>query len=570
MSGAAPAHLRRGVLAASLAVFVGAADTYVVVTILPAILAATGLDLTQLNQAAPIVTGFLAGYVCALPLLGRLSDLHGRIPTLFACLLLFALGSVTTGSANDLWQVVLGRTLQGAGGGGLVPVTLAMVADGWPAERRGLALGGVGAAQELGSVVGPLYGAALAAAGGWRAVFYVNLPLTGLLAAGVAPRRPRRGQLAVTAVGATALLCALLAISAPPALAGDATIGTIFTPLVAGVYATSPLALLALALGGGLTGWALRALRRRPGQKLPVDWPGAGLAGAGLAMLVLTFAGADPSRSIVAPQAPLLLTVGAAAATLFVLRELHTPAPLVDLRALGSAPALGALGVNLAVGVALIAALVDVPVLARATVAPDSQLGAALVLTRLLVAVPVGALLGGLWLRRLGHAAVAAAGMGLGAASLALMSTWDAAALSGRLGVSWLHPSDPVLAACGLGFGLAIAPVSAAILAAVPAAMHGVAASLTVAARILGMLAGLSLLTAIGLQRFTAVQATLPSPLALCPHSPLNCPALDALETAALLDEVHVIFLGAAAAALVATLVALLLRSPRRATLWLS
>ena len=565
MSAGSPAAARRRLVAASAAVLLGASDTYVVVTILPAILAATGLDLTQLNQAAPIVTGFLAGYVCALPLAGRLSDLYGRMPVLCACLLLFATGSVVTGSANDLWQVVLGRVLQGAGGGGLVPVTLALVADGWPVDRRGVPLGAVGAAQELGSVVGPLYGAALAAAAGWRAVFYVNIPVAGVLAALAAFRGGLRRAVAVTSLAAATFTAAALAISAPPAIAGDAAAGALYTPLAAGVYATTPMSLAAILLAVGLAATAFRALRHMRLRSL--DWPGVLLSGLVLTMLVLTFAGADPSRSVVADRAPLFVAIGAAAVVAFVLRELHTRAPIIEFGAFRSRPALGALCVNLAVGIALIAALVDIPVLARATVAPGSQVGAALVLTRLLVAVPVGALLGGILLRHTGARALAGAGMLLCAVAFSLMSTWDGAALADPFGPAWLHASDPVLVMCGLGFGLVIAPVSAAMLAAVPAAMHGVAASLTVAARMVGMLAGLSVLTAIGLQRFTAVQATLPTATSLCPRTPLDCPAFNTLETGAVLDEVHVIFVGAAVAALAAALLAMLLRMPPRATL---
>ncbi len=96
-------------------------------------------------------------------------------------------------SAHGLGVVVAGRTLQGLGGGGLVPVTLALVADGWPAERRGLPLGVIGAVQELGSVIGPLYGAAIVALSGWRTIFWINLPVALLLGAGFGRRRPRRG-----------------------------------------------------------------------------------------------------------------------------------------------------------------------------------------------------------------------------------------------------------------------------------------------------------------------------------------------------------------------------------------
>jgi MFS family permease len=249
-------------------------------------------------------------------------------------------------------------------------------------------------------------------------------------------------------------------------------------------------------------------------------------------------------------------------AALFVMRELRVAEPLVDLRALRDRAAVGSLAANFAVGAALMAALVDIPVFARATVDADSQLAAALVLARLLVAVPIGAVLGGSLVGRFGYRAVAGAGMLLAAVMFTVMAGWTATALADPLaGLGWLHPSDLVLVGCGLGFGLSIVPVTAAILGAVPQRLHGIAASLTVTARMVGMLTGLSLLTAIGLRRFYSVQSMLPHPISLCPNTPLNCPAYDSLVKGAILDELHVVFLGAAAcAALAATVAMSLLR----------
>jgi MFS family permease len=565
------ARLRLGF--ASAGVLLGAADTYVVVIALPAIMSSVGVDLAHLQQATPIISGFLVGYVAVLPLLGRLSDLYGRSPVLLGCLLLFAAGSLLTASANTLGAVVLGRALQGAGGGGLVPVTLALVADLWPAQRRGVPLGVVGAVQEFGSVVGPLYGAALTAASTWRAIFYVNMPLAAMIAVGVRTPRGRSGgaaHLRADALGrALALLCGaatVLAVAAPPALADNVTVGPLFSPLLTGVGVSSPVALAALLSAVifvlrqlttpaavrpvlPLRGFA-RGLRR-------VDWAGAVLVALVLGCIIVSFASADPQRGVVGDSAPLLLPVAAVLAALFVVRELRTTEPLVDLRALRDRAAAGSLITNLAVGAALMAALVDIPVFARATVDPDSQVAAALVLARLLVAVPVGAVLGGLLVGRAGYRVVAGAGMVLTALMFVVMAGWSATALSDTLGgIGWLHASDLVLMGCGLGFGLSIVPVTAAILGAVPPRLHGVAASLTVAARMVGMLTGLSLLTAIGLRRFYSVQAMLPDPARLCPRSPLNCAAYNTLATGAAVDELHVIFFGAAVCALIGALTA--------------
>jgi MFS family permease len=170
---------------AAVAVAFAAADTYVVVLALPDMMASSGIPVDQLQRAAPIVSGFLLGYVAMLPLIGRIADLRGRVPVLVAALVIFAVGSLVTTLAYDLPTMVTGRFLQGVGGGGLVPATLALVADLYPAQRRGVPLGIVSAVQELGSVVGPLFGALVLAVADWRAIFLVNLAVGLVLAAAI-------------------------------------------------------------------------------------------------------------------------------------------------------------------------------------------------------------------------------------------------------------------------------------------------------------------------------------------------------------------------------------------------
>ena len=174
---------------AAVAVAFAAADTYVVVLALPDMMTSVGVPIDQLQRAAPIVSGFLLGYVAMLPLIGRIADLRGRVPVLVFSLVLFAFGSLVTALAYDMPSMVIGRFLQGVGGGGLVPATLALVADLYPKERRGVPLGVVSAVQEIGSVIGPLFGAVVLAFADWRAIFLINLAVGLVLAAALRSRR---------------------------------------------------------------------------------------------------------------------------------------------------------------------------------------------------------------------------------------------------------------------------------------------------------------------------------------------------------------------------------------------
>ena len=172
--------------AGSLAVLLGALDAYVVVTILRDIMHDVGIPLNQLQRITPIVTMYLLGYIAAMPLLGRASDRFGRKRLLQVSLLFFIIGSVITalsvqiGNLNlanstleilghpiqdlmilgfpvvnfhvqSLPVLIVGRTIQGIASGALLPVTLALGADLWSQRNRAGVLGGIGAAQELGS-----------------------------------------------------------------------------------------------------------------------------------------------------------------------------------------------------------------------------------------------------------------------------------------------------------------------------------------------------------------------------------------------------------------------------------
>jgi len=534
---------------ACVAVALASADTYVVVVALPDMMAGVGLGVDELQRATPIISGFLLGYVAVLPLIGRLSDLVARQRILLLCLSLFVVGSAITAVSVELPVLVGGRVLQGIGGGGLVPATLALVADLWPPERRGTPLGAVGAVQELGSVLGPLLGAAVLAVADWRAIFWLNVAAGSVIAAilsltGGREARPHL-RLLPTVLGLITLGAGLLTLVAPAALASDVTLGIPFVPFAGTSRLATPLGVLTLVLLLAFlatatvgSGSFLVLLRR-------VDLLGSFCIAVALGSLVLTFASANPEREVVGPWGWALAPLGLVAVAAYIWRHRTARDPLVPRGLMATRGGYGkgglvpALLVSVLVGVALVAIVVDIPFLARLTVT-GSQTTAALLLVRFLVAVPVGAFVGGWLLNRRGPAVVAAAGLVLAGAGLALMSGWGHGSLQ-----SW--STTPVLALSGLGLGLALAPVNAAALADAPRDAHGLVSSLVVLARMVGMVVGLALLTAVGLRRYYAAVAALP----------------DQSNTAALaaagVVQVQTVFLGGAMAAFGAAVVALAL-----------
>ena len=535
---------------ASTAVALAAADTYVVVLALTDMMSGVGLGLDNLQRAAPIISGFLLGYIAVLPLIGRLADLVPRSRILLGCLVVFVIGSGITALAVSLDVLVAGRVVQGVGGGGLVPATLALVADLWPPGRRGMPLGVVGAVQELGSVLGPLLGAAVLLVADWRAIFWLNVVLGVVLWVAVAAvtrsakgvSRPRRPRLVTTGLGVVTVGLLWLTLAAPRALATDVYLGLPFVPFAGDNRLVTPIGLVTLLSALLLAGLTVR--RWWPPLR-ESDLPGALLLGTALGCVVLTFSSADPETEVVGPLGYALLPVAVIATVLYVWRHRTAAAPLVPRGTVRGRTG-WSLVISLLVGVALVAVVVDVPLFSRLTT-DGSQTDAAMELVKFLVAVPVGALVGGWVLRWVGDGLSAGVGLALAAVGLLVMSGWEDGSLA-RVSAT------VTLAVVGFGLGMALAPVNDAALADAPQEAHGTASSLVVVSRMVGMVVGLALLTGVGLHRYyQAVEAL---------------PREQQTDGGALLDaallQVHTVFLGAAGAAALGAVLALVCLGLRR------
>ena len=426
-------------------VFLGSLDLTIVSAFLPEIIVKLELPVQAvIDDAAWIVTGYLLAYTVSMTFMGRVSDLIGRRATFIACLIIFGIGSfivaevaydARSGLAGILYNlsfrlngerpepgqialttIIIGRIVQALGAGALVPVSLALVGDLFPPQKRAQPLGLVGAVDTLGWVLGHLYGgimvAVFAAAAGaftglflslglnwdipdWRWLFWINIPIT----------------------------------------------------------------IAAIAL----TWWALRGVNSER-AKGRFDWLGALLLTAALVLLVVGLGanveisastssfdelGGLPPYALPALAGAVLLFVG------FLLAEWKVRDPLFDLRIFRRRNLSGGALVNLLIGFALTIGLVSVPILvniraADASALADAALQVGILLSAFTVPMALAAIPGGWIANRLGYGPAAAIGLVLASIGFVMVGD-DLDARYGRTrrraadGRHWRRPGPDLL-----------------------------------------------------------------------------------------------------------------------------
>lgn len=156
-----------------LTMLLAALDQTIVSTALPRITS----ELNGLGQLTWVVTAYLLTSTASTPIWGKISDLYGRKSMLQAAIVIFLIGSALAGAATSMEWLIITRGIQGLGGGGLMVLVMAVIADVIPPRERGRYTGLFGAVFAVSSIAGPLLGGFFVDTLSWRWIFYINLPL---------------------------------------------------------------------------------------------------------------------------------------------------------------------------------------------------------------------------------------------------------------------------------------------------------------------------------------------------------------------------------------------------------
>ncbi len=454
----------------AIPVFVGSLDLTVVSAFMPQLLLDLGLPVdTGLDDASWVVTVYLLAYTVSLTFMGRLSDLIGRRRVYLACLVTFIIGSVWIAVAHtfptdwlsafyrtlgmrvdtsyvNLQVIILGRIVEAIGAGALVPVSLALVGDLFPPEKRARPLGLVAAMDTLGWVLGPVYGGVFLQIMSWQGLFWMNVPLTLI-----------------------SLVSVLYALRRVPMVKVQGRFDFVGTTLITG-------ALTALVLGLGAN----------------VD-----LSGANVSLDTI---------SPLPPYAVPMLLAGLLFFVSFLFVEAYSTDPLISLQMFKRRNLSAASLVNLLVGYCLFIGLVSVPLLVNLRLESGDQVTQAaletgLLLSTLTLPMAAAAVIGGWVSDRIGIRNTIITGLLFALVGyLAIWQTWTIDIQNTVLGVQ--------MAIVGVGIGLTFSPVSTAVINSAYDPERGVASALVIILRLIGMTVSISTLSSIMYYRAITLAGT--------------------------------------------------------------
>lgn len=429
-------------------VFFAADDQTVVVTILPQIMTDLKIGVTQIDTAVWTITAYLLGYVAVMPIMGPLSDLLGRKMVYGISMGIFMLGSAGTAltgsldwlndveiasdatigplistlidSTTTIHWVIFTRIIQAIGAGALVPISIAIVTDLYPDRRRGLPIGLTGAAAEAGAVIGPLWGASITTLLNWQWVFWINIPISAIVALWV--------------------------------------------------FVTIP-------------------GKNRQNNDTKIDYMGAILVGATITLFTLGCSKIGDGGIVMLA----MFTGGILCASVYVIHSYNSENSIIPNILFKSTIFISSNLIHIMYGAALIISMVTIPLMAN-TVLQMTPLESGLLLSRLTIAIPIGAIIGGLMCKWVDYRIISIPTLLICSFSLFLMSHWNRETKD-----LWMTVHLLMSGGC---FGVLIAPIILAAINSTLPSMAGAASGVITTSRFLGMTIGLAAMASWGASRF--------------------------------------------------------------------
>ncbi len=477
-------------------IFIGALDLTVVSAVLPHVVMDLEIPLqTGLDEAAWIVTGYLLAYSVSMTFMGRLSDLRGRRRVYLLALVIFAVGSY-----------------------------LVAVSDGWPTRMvlRGYYLLQSGRPDPTDIALQTLIAARMVQAFGAGAMVPVGMAMVGDLY----PPGKRARMLGVIAAVDTA----------------GWVVGHLYGGIVVRYWNWRAIFWINLPICGLaflLIWYAFRKVEQPPGEG-KMDWLGALLITLSLTALNIGLGSSSEGGSGVSfgdqealPAYALpVIALAVVFLGLFLWRQLRAKYPLIRLSLFRRPNFSSASLANFLVGFSLFIAIANVPLFINTLVAATPEQGAwdsGWMLSGLTVPMALAAFPGGWLAERWGYRWPSVAGLILAMVGFWFMSGWQAETPYAVM--------IPQLALAGVGFGLILAPIAAAVVNASPPGYRGTGSALVIIFRLVGMTIGVSSITTFGLRRVDALSAQMLTANATL--SEVMQVGLDAIEQ--VIDETFII-----------------------------
>lgn len=204
--------LHFGVFGLMLGMFLAMLDGLIVGTALPTIVG----DLGGLDRLSWVVTAYLLTTAASTPIWGKLGDMYGRKGSFMIAVVIFLVGSMLSGAAQDMTQLIAFRAVQGLGAGGLMVGALSIIGVLVPPRESGRMQSMLGVMMPVAYISGPLIGGFFTDHLTWRWVFYINAPLgvISLVVVGLGIKLKReRSQAKIDYLGAALLVTGVLALT---------------------------------------------------------------------------------------------------------------------------------------------------------------------------------------------------------------------------------------------------------------------------------------------------------------------------------------------------------------------